>query len=64
MQDKRKIGHAGRIGYLDAIVELMDFRKIDGASEVVLRGLASMETYLKKARKTVSKMMRLQWTST
>ena len=45
------------------IVELMDFRKINGASEVVLRGMTSTETYLKKARKTVSKMMRLQWTS-
>ena len=35
----------------------------DGASESVLRGLGSTEIYLKKVRKTVSKMMRLQWTS-
>ena len=63
MQDEWKLGHAGRIGYLDAIAELMDFRKVNRASEVVLRGLSSTETYLKKARKTVSKMMRLQWTS-
>lgn len=34
---------------------------MNGASDVVLRGLSSTETYLKKARKTVSKMMRLQW---
>ena len=63
MQDEWKLGHAGRIGYLDAIAELMDFRKVNGASEVVLRGLLSTETYLKKVRKTVSKMMRLQWTN-
>ena len=63
MQDDWKLGHAGRIGYLDAIAELMDFRKVNGASEIVLRGLMSTDTYLKKARKTVSKMMRLQWTS-
>ena len=63
MQDEWKLGHAGRIGYLDAIAELMDFRKVNGASEVVLRGLLSTETYLKKVCKTVSKMMRLQWTN-
>ena len=61
MQDDWGLGHAGRIGYLDAIAELADFRKVNGASDVVLRGLSSTETYLKKARKTVSKMMRLQW---
>ena len=36
---------------------------MNGASESLLRGLASTEIYLKKVRKTVSKMMRLQWTS-
>ena len=61
MQDDWELGHAGRIGYLDAIAELADFRKVNGASDVVLRGLSSTEIYLKKARKTVSKMMRLQW---
>ena len=60
MQDEWKLGHAGHIGYLDAIAELMDFRKVNVASEVVLRGLLSTETYLKKVRKKVSKMMRLQ----
>ena len=63
MQDDWNLGHAGRIGYLDAIAELVDYRKVNGASESVLRGLASTEIYLKKVRKTVSKMMRLQWTS-
>ena len=61
MQDDWELGHAGRIGYLHAIAELADFRKVNGASDVVLRGLSSTEIYLKKARKTVSKMMRLQW---
>ena len=43
MQDEWKLGHAGRIGYLDAIAELGDFRKVNGASESVLRGLSSTE---------------------
>ena len=63
MQDEWNLWHAGRIGYLDAIAELRDFRKVNGASESVLRGLSCTELYLKKVRKTVSKMMRLQWTS-
>jgi len=62
MQDEWTLGHAGRIGYLDAIAELGDFRKVNGASESVLRGLSCTELSLKKVRITVSKMMRLQWT--
>ena len=35
MQDDWKLVHAGCIGYLDAIAELADFRKVNGASETV-----------------------------
>ena len=45
MRDDWNLGHAGRIGYLDAIAELVDYRKVNGASESVLRGLASTEVY-------------------
>ena len=63
MQDEWNLGHARRIGYLDAITELGYFRKVNGASESVFRGLTCTEQYLKKVRKTVSKVMRLEWTS-
>ena len=63
MQDDWELGDAGRISYLDAIAELADLRKVNGASETVWRGLSTAEMYLKRVRKTVSKMMRLQWTS-
>ena len=63
MQDDWNLGHAGRIGYLDAIAELVDYWKVNGASESVLTGLTSTEIYLQMVGKTVSKMMRLQWTS-
>ena len=53
MQDDWKLGHAGRIGYLDAIAELGDYRKVNGASESVSRGLSLTEMYLKKVCKTV-----------
>ncbi|XP_044171865.1 uncharacterized protein LOC114957030 [Acropora millepora] len=57
-----KLGHGGRLGYIDAISELIDFRKVNGASDGVLRKLSATELYIKRARKTVAKMMRLQWT--
>ena len=61
MQTEWKLGHAGRLGHFDAI---SDFRKIHGtSSETVLRNLACTEVYLKRAPKTVAKMMRLQWTN-
>jgi len=41
MQEKWKLG-VGRVGYLDAIPELGDFRKVNGALE--------SETYLKKVQ--------------
>ena len=64
MQSEWGLGHAGRLGYLDAISDMIDFRKIHGTcSDVVLRNLTSTEVYLKRARKTVSKMMRLQWSN-
>ena len=62
LQDECKLGHGGRLGYVDAISELIDFRKVNGASDAVLRKLSVTELYLKRARKTVAKMMRLQWT--
>ena len=62
LQDECKLGHGGRLGYIDAISELIDYRKVNGASDAILRNLSATELYLKKARKTVAKMMRLQWT--
>ena len=62
LEDECKLGHGGRLGYIDALSELIDFRKLHGASEAVLRKFSATELYLKRARKTVAKMMRLQWT--
>ena len=60
LQEECKIGHGGRLGYIDTISEVIDFRKINGASDGVLRKLSATELYIKRARKTVAKMMRLQ----
>ena len=62
LQDECQLGHGGRLGYIDAISEMIDLTKLHGASEAVLRKFSATELYLKSARKTVAKMMRLQWT--
>ena len=62
LQDECKLGHGGRLGYIDSISEMIDFRKLHGASEAVFQKFSATELYLKRARKTVAKMMRLQWT--
>ena len=62
LQDEWKLGHGRRLGYKYAISELIDFRKVNGASDGVLRKLSATKLYVKRAHKTVAKMMRLQWT--
>ena len=62
LQEECKLRHGRRLGYIDAISELIDFKKINGASDAVLQKLSETEVYLKRTRKTIAKMMRLQWT--
>ena len=62
LQEECKLRNGGRLRYIDAISELIDFRQINGASDAVLRKLSETEVYVKRACKTVAKMMRLQWT--
>jgi len=63
LQEEYHIGHSGRVGYIDSISELIDFRKVSGTlQDSVLRNVSVTEVQIKKARKSVSKMMKLQWT--
>lgn len=55
LQEEYKLGHGGRLDNIDAISELIDFRKVNGAYDAVLRKLSTAELYLRKARKTVER---------
>ena len=59
LQDECKLEHGGLLGYVDAISEMIDFRKLNGALDTVLLNLSSTELCLKRARKIVAKMMKL-----
>ena len=49
LQDECKLGHGGRLGYIDAISEMIDFRKLHGVSEAVFQKFSATELYLKRA---------------
>jgi len=48
-----KLEHGGRLGYVDAISELIEFKKVNGAWDAVLRKLFVIALHLKRACKTV-----------
>ena len=61
MQDELKLGHSAQLGYLNAISELMDYRKVSGLSLQVISSFTTTEVYIKRARKTITKKMKLKW---
>ena len=61
MQDELKLGHSAQLGYLNAISELTDYRKVSGLSVQVLSSFATTGVYMKRARKTIAKKMKIQW---
>ena len=52
LQDESRLGHCGRLGYIDSISKMIDFRKLPGVSEAVLRKFSATELYLKRGRKS------------
>ena len=48
LQEECKLGHGGKLGYIDAILELIDFRKVKGALDGVLRKLSATGLYTKE----------------
>ena len=56
-----KLGHPGRLSYLNALHDLMDFRIFSRPSGNVLCDFAITDIYLKRAKRLVSRNMRVQW---
>ena len=57
------MGHSGQLGYINALYDLIDYRKYQGVTSQVLQNFSVVEMLLRKARKCVSKKMRIQWNS-
>ena len=61
MQEELKLGPSAQLGYLNAISELMDYRKVSGLSANVLSSFSVTEVYIKRARKRIAKKMKIKW---
>ena len=59
MENDWKLGHSGRLSYLNALHDLMDFRKF--SRPPVLCDFAITDIYIKRAKRLVSRNMRVQW---
>ena len=57
------MGHSGQLGYINALCDLIDYRKYQKVTSQVLQNFSVVEMLLRKARKCVSKKMRIQWNS-
>ena len=51
LQDECKLNHGGRLGYIDAISEMIDFRKLHGASEAVFQKFSATAVVPQKSAK-------------
>ena len=63
LESKTGVGHSGQLGYINALCDLIDYRKYQGVTSQVLQKFSVVEMLLRKARKCVSKEMRIQWNS-
>ena len=62
MEENWKLSYSGQMSYLNAIGELIDYRRIKLPCRKVLDNVAVTEIYLKRAKKCIGKMMKVQWT--
>ena len=61
MENGWTLSHSRQLGYLYAIYDLMDYRKSTGVSSDILTNFSISDIYLKRAKKCISKWMKVQW---
>ena len=55
------VSASGRTGYINALLDLMDFRKFKELNFDTLQNFSFVEIYLKRIRKCMGKEMRIHW---
>ena len=61
LQNEWRIGNSGQISYIHALIDLIDFRKLTVVSSAILHNFAVVEMFLKRARRCISKKMRMNF---
>ena len=55
------LGFSSRKNYLNALQDMIDFRKFSGASPNIVHDFSVSETFFKRARKCLRKQRRIRW---
>ena len=63
LEKEVSVGITGRIGYVNAILELMDFQKFKGVPPGTLQSFVAAEIYVKRSRKCFAKELKAHWTT-
>ena len=61
MENEWKLSHSGQLGYLNAIYDLMDYRKSTGVSSDIFTNFSISDIHLKRAKKCILKRIKVQW---
>ena len=61
MENEWKLSHSGQFCYLNAMYDLMDYRKSTGVSSDILTNFSISDIYLKRTKKCISKRVKVQW---
>ena len=63
LETSMEMGHSGQLGYINALGDLIDYRKYQGVTPQVLQNFSVVEMLIRRARRCISKKMRIQWNS-
>ena len=58
-----EMGHSGQLGYINALGDLIHYQKYQGVTPQVLQNFSVVEMLIRRARRCISKKMRIQWNS-
>ena len=63
LETSMEMGHSGQLGYINAPGNLIDYRKYQGVIPQVLQNFSVVEILIRRARRCISKKMRIPWNS-
>jgi len=61
LQEDWKVGFSGVIGYMNALSNLLDYRRSSGLCDLYMASLVATEIFIARAKKSLSKKMRKEW---
>ena len=59
LETSMEMGHSGKLGYINALADLIDYRKYQGVTPQVLQNFSVAEMLIRRARKSISKKVEL-----